>query len=123
MITGVCHFYSETGTEGGHWAFQDEKFIFEDAKMPTGIRWSYEGLHVLTDGDHLKIFNPDGSVYWEGEIKLKRHPLFTETVDVGDEDTKTALGFWIHADQDGVERYKWAKPFFEEYKAELELKQ
>ena len=26
-LTGFCYFHSETGTEGGFWAFQDEKFI------------------------------------------------------------------------------------------------
>lgn len=27
MLKGVCHFHSETGTESGYWAFQDNKFI------------------------------------------------------------------------------------------------
>lgn len=27
VLKGVCTFYSETGTEGGYWAFQDEKFM------------------------------------------------------------------------------------------------
>ncbi|MEK6968972.1 MAG: hypothetical protein AABW48_00935 [Nanoarchaeota archaeon] len=27
ILEGVLHFYSETGTEGGHWAFQDSRFI------------------------------------------------------------------------------------------------
>lgn len=26
-LKGVLHFHSETGTEGGYWAFQDERFI------------------------------------------------------------------------------------------------
>jgi len=26
-LKGVCHFFSETGTEGGDWAFQDERYI------------------------------------------------------------------------------------------------
>ena len=36
-LRGVLEFYSETGTEGGYWAFQDEKFI---------------GLPVQNNGDH-----------------------------------------------------------------------
>ena len=31
VLGGVCTFHSETGTEGGYWAFQDEKFIKRDA--------------------------------------------------------------------------------------------
>jgi hypothetical protein len=26
VLLGVCYFYSETGTEGGYWAFQDSQF-------------------------------------------------------------------------------------------------
>jgi len=26
-LRGVLHLWSETGTEGGHWAFQDARFI------------------------------------------------------------------------------------------------
>lgn len=98
--------YSETSTEGGHWAFQDGQHIRKNVgygyckkcgislakqsgaiqlqrvypideealrtgKLPkrpdcransheeeTGDRWSYEGLHILRDGDHLTIYNP-----------------------------------------------------------------
>lgn len=27
VLSGVCEFHSETGTEGGHWAFRDERFM------------------------------------------------------------------------------------------------
>lgn len=30
VLHGVCYFWSETGTEGGHWAFQDRRFITEN---------------------------------------------------------------------------------------------
>lgn len=72
--------------------------------------WSYEGLHVLEDGDHLTIFEGDGNtIAWEGEIKLIRHPLFTEV----------ASGMWIHADQEGIDRDVWATYFFEGRPARL----
>jgi hypothetical protein len=197
---GILHFFSETGTEGGHWAFQDREFMGipnpavvcvrcgqyrkspdepirpvtfsvwepEDKKREDGATvmrgyrsittppppdanlgpsefdrrftkdrndraalclkeghpewkpvhpegsWSYEGLHVLKDGDHLRVFNPDNpaKVVWEGDIQLVTHPLFTE--DAG--------GFWIHADQAGEDRKAWAKMFFEGYPAELTTK-
>ena len=72
--------------------------------------WSYDGLNILNDGDHLTIYSKDGiEVVWEGDIKLKEHDLFTED----------ALGLWIHADQEGVDREVWARWFFDRLPAEL----
>ncbi len=105
IIKGKLDFYTETGTEGGYWAFQDEKFITPNENIPGGYSWSYDGLHILQNGDFLKIINPDGSIYWEGTIKLKKHSPFTEN----------AFGFWIHSDQKGISREKWALPFFKGY--------
>lgn len=135
VYRGVTFFHSETGTEGGHWGFQDEIHIHTmaevvDGKCPWdgrtdcpaimnyakrpegGSHWSYEGLHVLKTGDRLKIFSLDEpeKVVWEGEINLNPHPLFTE--DAG--------GFWIHTDQVGMDRDKWAALFFKEHPAVLE---
>lgn len=127
---GVTFFHSETGTEGGHWAFQDAKFMHTaddlvNGNCPWGGRycpakenrpnpqhWDYEGLHVLKTGDHLKIYDPvdKQKLVWEGEINLDKHPLFTED----------ASGMWIHADQHGMDRDEWAALFFEEHPAVLE---
>lgn len=148
MIKGVLVFHSETGTEGGYWAMQDEQFMgikdrtqrcsacglhwpegqetepvwrgkskvcepgthTWEAAYPNGI-WSYEGLHILRDGDHLRILHPDDRrLVWEGDIQLNKHPLFTED----------ASGLWIHADQVGVDREDWAQPFFQGWPCELE---
>jgi hypothetical protein len=109
LIRGKLHLHSETGTEGGYWALQDERFIEPPTDDWPHERWSYDGLIIFEDGDHLKIFDPDGGVYWEGFINLKLYPVFTEE----------ASGFWIHADQSGIDRAYWAKPFFEGYKGEL----
>ncbi len=162
---GVCTFHSETGTEGGHWAFQDERFITpntthfycsrcglpwdkekeseedvfkkgEESELkyrgsPTlsgGMRhycnrnahefkkiseknWSYEGLHPLKNGDHLKIFSKEdpSKIVWEGTIQLQEYEVFSEHV----------FGMWIHSDQVGVERQAWAQWFFNEHPAEL----
>jgi hypothetical protein len=80
---------------------------------PEGV-WSYEGLHVLKDGDHLVIRYPEdhpqaGHVAWEGDVDLQQHELFTEDAD----------GMWIHADQRGEDRDTWSTMFFEEWPAEL----
>jgi len=109
-MRGVCTFHSETGTEGGYWAFQDEQFIEPPTKdMPSG-RWSYDGLHLLEDGDQLTIYSKGSPrlVEWSGIIQLHQYPLFSED----------ASGMWIHADQVGVNRDWWAKFFFEDYAAE-----
>lgn len=75
---------------------------------------SYDGLHTLQDGDQLTIFRKDdpGAVHWEGEIKLLDRGLFRED----------AFGMWIHNDQEGVVREDWARPFMEEWPAELKIK-
>lgn len=161
MLKGVCHFFSETGTEGGSWAFQDERFITKDVERPwcakcgrylegqdgrslrvegvypvtqemldegcgwtpppacpdgqhvrdRGDAWSYEGLHLLEDGDVLTIYDPGDpqKVVWQGTIALRQYDSFTEA----------AGGCWIHADQDGIDRETWAEYFFKEYPAEL----
>ncbi len=72
--------------------------------------WSYEGLHILQNGDQLTIYHPDNKKeVWSGLINLKQHGLFTEH----------ASGFWIHADQKGIERDVWAEYFFKGYHARL----
>lgn len=77
---------------------------------PDGM-WSYEGLHILGDGDHLTIFDKQdpARVVWEGVVELRQHPLFTND----------AFGMWIHADQVGVNREIWADYFLENYPAHL----
>jgi hypothetical protein len=118
-IKGTLHLYSETGTEGGYWAIQDENFIFPPTEEWPHEHWSYDGLHSLKDDDCLKIFNPDGTIYWEGAISLKRYPVFTESVPIHDESANVDLGLWIHADQNGLDRQFWARPFLKNYKGEL----
>lgn len=110
-IKGELHLYSETGSEGGWWAIQDENYIFEDKKSRE-INWSYDGLIFLKEGDYLKIFKSDDSVYWEGELHFEIEKCSTEN----------SFGFWIHADQAGISRSFWATPFLKGYKAELLVK-
>ena len=109
-LEGILHFWSETGTEGGYWALQDQKFILPPTKDWPHERWSYDGLHVLEDGNLLTIFSKDhGGVVWSGIIKLKTYQVFTES----------SHGMWIHSDQEGIKREEWSKWFFEEYPAKL----
>ncbi len=121
-IKGTLFLWSETGTEGGSWSLQDEQFIQPPTEDWPHERWSYDGLKVLEDGDHLKIFNPEGAVYWEGTVSLKQYPVFTESVGVPDSSANVDLELWIHADQNGLDRNFWALPFMKEYRGELTKK-
>lgn len=125
VIWGLTHFHTETGTEGGYWAVQDIRGI-DQARPGQPGSWSYYGLLRLRDGDRLTIFEPDGlplqgdkpygqpnwedSVIWQGEIRLREFPPFTED----------ALGYWIHAEQEGVPRDQWARWFIRELPCRLE---
>ncbi len=107
-IKGLLFFHSETGTEGGYWTIQDSKYISEDGKQ-----WSYDGMHILENGDVLTIFsqtNPQ-KIIWTGEIHLLQFAPFTAEV----------FGFWTHGYQIGVEMEAWAKYFFENYPASVIL--
>lgn len=105
-LTGVCEFFTPTGTDGGDWAFHDN-----DGRGPNGIYWSYKGLHILKDGDRLTIFHPEkkNKILWSGVIRLKKYPMLY----------KTAYGFWISSEQTGTPPEKWVKWFFREYPAKL----
>jgi hypothetical protein len=111
-IKGVLHLFSETGTEGGWWAIQDERHIRKDPNNPTGESWSYDGLNVLHDGDKLTVYDKEdqAKVLWKGIIDMKMLPLFTEE----------AGGLWIHTDQNGIDRATWSKWFFDGNPALLE---
>ena len=139
VFDGVLFLYSETGTEGGYWAFQDSCYIQKNVprgyckkcgfymreqngllikkksangkhKEEIGDAWDYEGLHILENGDNLTIYHPDNhKEVWSGIINLKQYTLFTEQ----------ASGMWIHADQIGIERDVWAEYFLKKYSAKL----
>jgi hypothetical protein len=97
ITPGHLLYWSETGTEGGYWAFAKD-----------GFKGS-EGLHILRNCDWLTVFNPNGSVRWEGRIRLNSCAPFKQR----------AGGLRIHNDQMGVERQFWAEMFVSELKAEL----
>lgn len=162
-MKGVLVFHSETGTEGGWYAFQDEKFMgipddtencakcgymrkyveeeeaagreiipsSESLKYGLGIcnyadhewkllfpkgRSSYEGLHMLKDGDHLRIRQPDTyEILWQGNV------LFTRNTDLYTEDSQAHVhGMWVNQEPNvGVDRETWAEWFISEYPADL----
>ena len=132
VLDGVLFFHSETGTEGGFWAFQDSRYIqnngssgnlgdlveqknsFEGEQEEIEERWDYKGLHILQNGDYVTIYHPENKKeIWSGKIHLKEYELFTEFV------TDDGFDYWIHADQLGIDRSVWAEYFFKEFPAKL----
>jgi hypothetical protein len=61
-MRGVCLLFSESGTEGGWWAMQQDRFITEDG------HWSYQCLHYLLKGDDFTVYAEDGAVLFHGVI-------------------------------------------------------
>lgn len=110
-LTGVCFFFSETGTEGGYWAFQDSKYISPSESDSSRASWSYKGTHILKNGDLLTVYDKDepNRIIWSGIITLREYGLFQEHV----------FNCWIHADQEGIDRETWAVYFFTEHPAKL----
>lgn len=116
QIRGPIHLFTETGTEGGYWAIQDEDHIEKGKGIipPGSDAWSYKGLYILQNGDRLTILDKDNPVraVWEGVINLKEYPVFKES---------TPEGFWIHNEQIGVDRATWSQWFLKEYPAIVEI--
>lgn len=136
VVWGVTEFWSETGTEGGYWAVMDIRGV-NLGRYPAPGSYSYYGLLLLEDGDRLTIFDREsitpahvedetdadesveerrdpilhwnGKVLWDGEIKLREHPVFKEH----------AHGLWIHNDLEGVDRSEWAKLFIKPHPCRL----
>jgi hypothetical protein len=112
-LTGVLFLYSETGTEGGWWSFQDDRHI-KGGKDGKNVLWSYEGLHQLEDGDHLTIYSKryPRSVLWSGIIKF-------DPLEPYKDQTAVSRGMWINQDQRGVDREVWEVFFHGCYPAKL----
>ncbi len=102
--TGVLDGWFETGSEGTYWVL--------DTQNPKA---DFYGLIFIEPGDHLKVFNEDGSVAFEGEIipdfktGWKQYP--------GNPDPKMgqqavfSCDWYVHWIQKGWKPDDWAKLF------------
>jgi len=118
-LKGTLVAFWEQGSEGTHWAFQ------EDGKSgPKADGQGFDGLHFLKPGDLLSVFNKSSSKkpIWKGEVDLdyKKNiqplPLWpslrAQWVDnIGS----------VHGIQKDVVPEKWAKMFLDEKPARLIL--
>ena len=126
-VEGVALFHSETGTEGGWYAFQANEWVHtKDEKpewCPTGDCWahdkhnhtgrhaSYHGLILLKNGDHAVIRDPKtGLVVFDDVVKM------TMNNDLYTKDSKShVLGAWVNQEPVGVRRELWARWFMQGY--------
>jgi hypothetical protein len=108
-MKGVTFLHSETGTEGGWWAIQQDGFATEDG------HWRYEGLEYLEEGDDFTVFADDGSVLWHGIIhqddktEAIPHRVIRKDKVVIDNSWKQQVvgGMWVHWIQKGMNPEAW----------------
>lgn len=113
-MKGVAFLFSETGTEGGWWAMQEDGYLQED-----GIHWKYEGLRELKEGDDFTVYAEDGSVLWhdvihyDKETAMRPRQIFRKGKIVTSRKWKQQLvgGMWVHWVQAGVDPEVWGQLF------------
>lgn len=113
-MKGVCFHFSETGTEGGWWAMQEDGFRSED-----GAHWKYEGIRRLREGDVFTVYADDGEVLWHGIIHqdtttgLRPRQAIRDGKLVNDRTWKQQVvgGFWVHWVQAGLDPEVWGELF------------
>jgi hypothetical protein len=113
-MTGVCFLFSETGTEGGWWAMQEDDLVTENGK-----HWRYEGLRYLEEGDDFTVYAGDGSVLFHGVIHQDSttgaiaHRVLRNGKRVIDQSWKQQVvgGLWVHWVQEGMDPEAWGELF------------
>jgi len=116
-MRGVCFLFSETGTEGGWWAIQEDGFVTEGENE--GEQWSYEGLHILGEGDDLTVYGDDDSVLFHGIIhrdtktgSVSRRKGYAVTRISRKQ--QVVGGMWVHWIQKGMDPEAWGALFLGE---------
>lgn len=116
-IHGIAFDWFETGTEGVVWVVQDERHI--STKEDGSPSWSYDGLKVLRDGDHLTLYAKDGSVTWEGVIDFDMEIGYTPYPMNPEYGQQAIDGWWVHGVQRGINPSMWLQWFRDNPRAKL----
>jgi len=112
-IKGVCFLHSETGTEGGWWAVQEDGFQTDSG------HWKYEGLRNLENGDEFTVYDKDGGILWSGiidqddETGAISHTALRKgkVVRIRGWKQQVVGGWWVHWVQRGVDPERWGDLF------------
>jgi hypothetical protein len=116
-MRGVCFLFSETGTEGGWWATQEDGFVTEGENE--GEQWSYEGLRILGEGDDFTVYGDDDSVLFHGIIH-RDNKTGAVSRRKGNAVTRISRkqqvvgGMWVHWIQKGMDSEAWGELFIGE---------
>lgn len=113
---GELLLYHETGMEGIEFALHDSRGvkIKRDFNNESG-KWdgperqfnSIEWTHFISDGDHIKVFEKDGSVAFEGRLTRDREKM------------AKARPYRIFFAPREIELKEWARYFNENLKAQI----
>ena len=107
MLKGKLEAFWETGSEGVHWS------LYLDGKK------GYAGLHSITEGDYITIYDEDNEIIYEGDIIQDRfsnwkaypmNPIFGQQV---------AGNYLVHWIQANVNPDLWEKWFVKSYRATI----
>jgi hypothetical protein len=112
-MKGVCFLFSETGTEGGWWAMQEDGFVAEHG------HWKYEGLQYLKEGDDFTVYADDGRVLFHGIIRkdtttgtMPRQVLRNgRLTNHRTRKQQAVAGMWVHWLQENIDPEVWAELF------------
>jgi hypothetical protein len=115
-IKAVCFLFSETGTEGGSWAVQEDGFITPDGD------WRYEGIQLLQEGDDFTVYAEDGGILFNGIIRrdtkteaIPRQILRNGRLENDPKRKRQAVGgMWVRWVQKGMDPEAWGRLFDEE---------
>jgi hypothetical protein len=127
--SGFLEFHSETGTEGGFWAFQSDdpkyRHTLDDLvggncpwrgtsycpakESRSGEHCRYEGLHVLENGDSLGLLDPDYGhlIHFFDDLQFSKMTSYEEGVG--------GLATHNHPVSPAIPVEIWAHFFFKSY--------
>lgn len=86
--------------------------VFHYLRWRLGTLWSpYNDLVSIDEGDRLKIWNPDGSVAFDGVIECDHEAGYMPYPLNPEYGQPCALGMWVHWTQKGWLPDDWARMF------------
>ena len=117
-FSGLLDGFFETGSEGTHWVLN----------TGAGVQAKDYGLIFIKPGDHLKVFNEDGSVAFDGKIVPDYKTGWREYPGNPGHGQQGVFEccWWIHWIQKGWRPDDWAKLFikhwFKEWRGAKQLR-